>query len=152
MAAATDTVTLVWMPAGDKTKVTAMLGEDAVPLDSINPASAPSRRRFIRDMVGKLDEVEAELVDIAARAEQEGAAPEGGEEGGAADILKRMPEEARAEAAALLNDPLLIQGVVDDVAALGVAGEKELTATVYLTGVSRLLGRPLAAIVQGPSS
>ena len=37
-------------------------------------------------------------------------------------------------------------------AQLGVAGEKELAATVYLVGTSRLLAKPLAAIVQGPSS
>ena len=33
-----------------------------------------------------------------------------------------------------------------------MAGEKELAATVYLIGTSRLLPNPLAAIVQGPSS
>jgi hypothetical protein len=38
------------------------------------------------------------------------------------------------------------------VAALGVAGEPALALTIYLVGVSRLLARPLAAIVQGPSS
>ena len=38
-----------------------------------------------------------------------------------------------------------LQRVVDDVAALNVAGEKELTATVYLIGVSRLLRSDLIA-------
>jgi hypothetical protein len=53
---------------------------------------------------------------------------------------------------ALLSDPYLIHRVVEDVALLGVAGERVLTATVYLVGVSRLLARPLSTIVQGPSS
>jgi hypothetical protein len=63
-----------------------------------------------------------------------------------------MPADIRAEAEAMLTDRLLIQRIVDDITALNVAGEKELTATVYLIGVSRLLDRPLAGILQGPSS
>ena len=58
----------------------------------------------------------------------------------------------RDEAERLLQNPKLIQEIIDDVARLGVAGEKELTATVYLVGVSRFLPRPLNSIVQGPSS
>jgi hypothetical protein len=42
--------------------------------------------------------------------------------------------------------------ILADVEALGVAGEKTLALTVYLVGVSRLLARPLAMIVQGQSS
>jgi hypothetical protein len=63
-----------------------------------------------------------------------------------------MPEVVRIEARTLLDAPNLMQRVVEDIAALGVAGEKELAATVYLVGTSRLLASPLAAIVQGPSS
>ena len=37
-----------------------------------------------------------------------------------------------------------------DVQSLGVAGEGELVAVIYLVGVSRLLPRPLACIVQAP--
>ncbi len=42
--------------------------------------------------------------------------------------------------------------VVDDVARLGVAGEKVLAATLYSVGTSRLLTRSLAAIVHGLTS
>ena len=42
--------------------------------------------------------------------------------------------------------------IVEDVANLGVAGERELISTIYLIGTSRLLTEPLAAIVQGPST
>src|SRR5262249_4736900 len=52
----------------------------------------------------------------------------------------------------LLADPLLLGRAVDDVQALHVAGERDLIAAVYLIGVSRLLPRPLSAILQGPSS
>ncbi|HAU38882.1 MAG TPA: hypothetical protein DCX07_14355 [Phycisphaerales bacterium] len=52
----------------------------------------------------------------------------------------------------MLEDPDLIRRILEDIFALGVAGEQELVATIYLTGTSRLLDRPLAAIVQGTSS
>jgi len=63
-----------------------------------------------------------------------------------------MTPEDRTEALALLRNPELLREIVDDAARLGVAGEKQLTATVYLVGTSRLLAKPLAAIVQGLTS
>lgn len=71
---------------------------------------------------------------------------------------KAKPEKSKddpvASAAAkeMLHDPTLIQQIVDDIARLGVAGEKKLGATVYLIGTSRLLTKPLAGIVQGLTS
>ncbi|MCL4205539.1 MAG: hypothetical protein KJ000_23910 [Pirellulaceae bacterium] len=70
----------------------------------------------------------------------------------AAELLAAMPSTAKAEAQVMLEDPYLLRQVIDDVNALGVAGERELVATVYLIGVSRLLDNPLAAIVQGHTS
>lgn len=68
-----------------------------------------------------------------------------------ADSLAKMPETIRAEALAMLDDTNLMKRVIDDIATIGVAGERELTATTYLVGTSRLLDRPLSAITQGPS-
>lgn len=68
-----------------------------------------------------------------------------------ADIPTMSPED-RIAALALLRNPELLREIVDDVARLGVAGEKQLTATIYLVGTSRLLTKPLAAIVQGLTS
>lgn len=61
-------------------------------------------------------------------------------------------DATKAAALAMLRDPELIVRIRDDIAALGVVGERALAATVYLVGTSRLLPRPLAAIVQGPTS
>jgi len=68
------------------------------------------------------------------------------------ELLAAMSEDICKEAEVILADPMLIKKVIDDVAALGVAGERELIATIYLIGISRLLDQPLAAIIQGPSS
>jgi hypothetical protein len=70
----------------------------------------------------------------------------------AEELLASMPEAARTDAQAMLQSESLLQMVIDDVASMGVAGERELVASIYLVGVSRLLARPLAAIVQAPSS
>ena len=58
----------------------------------------------------------------------------------------------RQEAERLLEDPALIDRLQADIEAAGVAGEENLRLTLYLIGTSRLLPRPLAAIVQGQSS
>jgi hypothetical protein len=67
-------------------------------------------------------------------------------------ILKETPEHVCEAARTMLCDPRLIQRVVVDIAALGVAGEAKLTATIYVVFTSRKLPRPLNAIVQGPSA
>jgi hypothetical protein len=69
-----------------------------------------------------------------------------------AALLNGMPEAVVQAAVAMLEDPHLMDRVVEDAHALGLAGEDDLIQQVYLTGVSRLLPRPLACIVQGLSS
>ena len=70
----------------------------------------------------------------------------------AGEKIPEVSEADRREAMDMLRDPELVRVVVDDIASLGVAGEKGLATTLYLVGTSRLLTRPLAAIVQGPTS
>jgi len=83
------------------------------------------------------DTIEASPEDVDAEAER---------------LLAEMDADVRAEAEAMLRDPELLRRVVLDIEAQGVAGEKELGAALYLIGTSRLLCRPLAAMVKGPSS
>ena len=66
--------------------------------------------------------------------------------------LEDTDQDVRDEAARLLEDPELIDRIGSDIEAAGVAGEEDLRLTLYLIGTSRLLPRPLAAIVQGQSS
>jgi hypothetical protein len=153
-----DTVQLEHERVGSKVRVTARWRGDAVHIDTLDPASATCRKRFTKALQEKLpqakaEEIEAALLRLADRTNPDPApatGPERQEE--ACALLNQMPPDIRDEAGAMLTDPLLIKVVIDDVATLGVAGERELVATVFLLGVSRLLGRPLAAIVQGPSS
>ncbi len=66
--------------------------------------------------------------------------------------LDKTPADIREEAEALLHDPDLIDRVTRDIALMGVAGEQDLAATLYLVGTSRKLCKPLAARVRGPST
>lgn len=66
--------------------------------------------------------------------------------------LEQTDPEVRQEAERLLEDPQLIDRIGADIESAGVAGEDDLRLTLYLVGTSRLLPRPLAAIVQGQSS
>src|SRR5262249_47713112 len=142
-----------------KIRVTARRGGEPVHIDTIDPSSAVARQRFTKALCEKLPEaapeaVETELVRLAATAPSRdgGEGDQAGPREDAAKLLNEMPQDIRDEADALLADPMLIKQIMDDVAALDVAGERELIATVFFIGVSRLLDRPLAGIVQGPSS
>lgn len=67
-------------------------------------------------------------------------------------ILAATPPEVLREAESNLRDEELLNRLLEVVKTLGVAGEFNLVLTIYLVGTSRLLKKPLAAIVQGPSS
>ena len=152
-----DGLSLEYVPIGKGTSatITARLGGDVLAVERFDLGKPKARADFIHRLCegrAAIDpsDVEALLLKLAAElAARSNHEPEPEPE---PDHLARMPAAVRAEAAAMLESPDLLQRVVADIGAMGVAGEKELAATVYLVGVSRLLRRPLAAIVQGPSS
>jgi hypothetical protein len=141
--------------------------------DQANVASIEGRRRTAKDLCAKLRELgiektpaelEQELQAVWARfaedqeklaAEQAKAGQELNEQDPDSRERRRlegMPEDVRAQAGELVRRPNLMKIIVDSVAALGVAGEREMGATLYLIGTSRKLTRPLAGRVKGPSS
>lgn len=152
-----DNLTLEWKPAGRQTAtVTARLNGEVLACESFNLTKPRVRTDFAErlcDGRSGIDAptIEAELLKAAAELASKPEAKDTGDEP-MPDPLATMPESIRAEARAMLESPAILKRVVDDIGTLGVAGEKELAATVYLVGVSRLLPRPLAAIVQGPTS
>ena len=140
--------------------LTAKIAGEVIHVENLNIGKSKARGEFAARVCDGRDgidaaAVESKLLQLAADlASKPKAQPDlsGQPELDAADLLDKMPECVRAEARALLDLPNLMQRVVEDIGALGVAGEKELAATVYLIGTSRLLPGPLAAIVQGPTS
>ncbi len=106
------------------------------------------------------DALNTELLRIAAetaaflapRSAASGSEGGTGQDKPVAELLAAMPQDIRHEAESMLSDHDLLEHLLNDIEALGVAGERELTGTIYLIGTSRLLERPLSAIVQGPTS
>ena len=136
-----------------KHKITVKL--DGVPMfvDTVNVSTAAARERFIGAVTGKFSGLDRDLLDeeLLKLAASDGVAPSG-EDAVEPDRLAGMSKETIDEANTLLDDPELITRICDDAEAVGVAGERELVATIYLIGVSRLLPRPLAGIIRGSSS
>jgi DNA primase len=123
-------------------------------LDSIDLTKDGERRRFIeraaeetglhadllkRDVGRLLLAVEQAQAELAKPAESAPAA------------VTLTPEE-RAEALLWLTAPDLIGRLRAAFRKAGIIGEENNTLLVYLAGVSRLLDRPLAVIVQSPSA
>ncbi|MDI1334584.1 MAG: DNA primase, partial [Lacunisphaera sp.] len=139
----------------DALKVTLRLRVgDRFHLDSLDLAKDGERRRFIeraaeetglhadllkRDVGRLLLAVETAQGELARPAEAMAAA------------VTLSPEE-RAEALAWLQAPDLVGRLRTAFRSAGIIGEENNILLVYLAGVSRLLDRPLAVIVQSPSA
>jgi hypothetical protein len=146
---------------GSRRCVSVIVGGVAVYCDEFNIRKNKERLQFIADLIKNVPtaehlrgQVELNLIEEATRRDQD--TDETAESPNAVansdDLLAAMPQEIRDMALAKLRDPLLIKHIVADIAARGVAGEREMSALTYLVGTSRLLAKPLALIPQGPSS
>jgi len=153
-------LTLDYVPCGRNGSaiVTARLGDDILAHAKVDFGKPDARTRFAADVTqGRpgIDSaaVENELLQIGAELSARHAKPgDKPAEPDAKELLLKMPEPVQQEARAMLESQDLIVRCYNDVAALGVAGEADLVAAVYLIGTSRLLAEPLGAIVQAPSS
>jgi hypothetical protein len=152
-----------WKPVGNQTKAVLHVfdGEDLIEADTVDLAKPPKRTEFAARLAERtgvaVEDVENELLRItkersAENAPQTDAAPADDLAEQTRTALEQTEPEVLEEAARLLEDPALIDRIGADIEAAGVAGEDDLRLTLYLVGTSRLLPRPLAAIVQGQSS
>ena len=161
--AAAPPLTFRWSPSGNGLKALLRVfdGEDLIETDTVDLAKTVKRTEFAARLAERagvpVEDVEAELLRIT---NERSAANEPPPEAPPADdlaeqtvtALEQTDPEVLEEAARLLADPELIERIGTDIEAVGVAGEDDLRLTLYLVGTSRLLPRPLAAIVQGQSS
>lgn len=70
----------------------------------------------------------------------------------ATDVVEPMTGSDKTAALELLRDPLLVERISADFAAVGMVGEASNCLVGYLAAVSRKLPRPLAVIVQSTSA
>jgi hypothetical protein len=69
-----------------------------------------------------------------------------------ADPLSETSQEVIDHAIEILQSADLFEQILADIENMGVAGEDELKLTIYVVMTSRLMDKPLSAIVQGASS
>ena len=156
-------LTFRWSPSGNGMKAVLRVfdGEDLIDTDTVDLAKTAKRSEFAKRLAKRAgvaaEDVEAELLRITnERSAANDPPPEAPPADDLADqtraALEQTDAEVLEEAARLLADPELIERIGEDIESVGVAGEDDLRLTLYLVGTSRLLPRPLAAIVQGQSS
>ncbi len=141
-------------------RVIARLGEETLLVEDLKIGKSQERRKFAFEVVrlnpGLADQRDTIAEKLAAIAAADAAPPDAGPvdqtEPTPEELLSKMPQAVKDDAERMLDSPDLMQQILRDVQSLGVAGEDRLIQAVYLIGTSRLLPKPLAAIVQGPSS
>ena len=151
-----------WKPVGNQTRTILHVfdGEDLIDTDTVDLAKTAKRSEFAARLAERtgvpVEDVEAELLRITKERSTSNDPPPDAPADDLAEqtraALEQTDQDVRKEAERLLEDPELIARVGADIEAVGVAGEDDLRLTLYLVGTSRLLPRPLAAIVQGQSS
>ncbi|NMC21990.1 MAG: hypothetical protein GYA33_16410, partial [Thermogutta sp.] len=114
-----------------------------------NVIADTARRWWEEQLVAKADEADQEAERAAKNAKPE-AMPDWRD--ASREALGQTPQDVREAAEAMLQSGDLLKRVLADIEAVGVAGERELSLTLYLVGTSRVLDKPLAGILQGPSS
>jgi len=152
-----------WEPVGKQlqTRISVLAGEKPIDMDTVDLGRKARRQEFaarIAESSGvPIEHIDAELLRIAG--ERGSPEPPPAEEPLADDLAARTKAALDAtdpaiiaEAHAMLASPTLIEDIGRDLDGVGVAGEDALRLTLYLLGTSRLLSKPLAAIVQGQSS
>lgn len=126
---------------------------DELKIDKIDLLSTAAREQFAGSLIeyADVEQINAALLRFAADLASDEDDEEQGEEA-ELDYLDSMPQEVRDEARAMVESPDLMEQIVRDISVAGVAGESDLAKTLYLVGTSRLLAKPVSAIVHGSSS
>lgn len=131
-------------------------GSQTLAVETVNLLSGEKRAKFIEQIrtgnPGLTEDFFERLYVELMRVAGDCVVPKDGENKEAVDPLAETSPEVKAAALAMLRDPQLIRHISDDIARLGVAGERLIAMAIYIIGTSRLLSRPLAGIVQGPTS
>lgn len=133
-------------------------------VDQVDLSKEDKRKQFIDALVKKYEGLESEKDNISERlleiADELLTTDELEDDEQAIETPLELSEKALAEteeelvkaAETLLKSPELVPLTMKHIELLGLVGEKPLGLALYLTFTSRLLSKPLAAIVLGISS
>jgi hypothetical protein len=149
-------------------EVVAKVG-DLVFHDTLNTNRASARDKFFKSMKETLNYTDADGLKAAEqelykKAQEVDSQAEQAARDEAADVessvatdpsdraLEETPRGVKSKAKAWLKSPDLMEELAADLEIIGIVGEKNLALTLYLTGTSRLLERPLSGTVKASSS
>lgn len=99
---------------------------------------AETIKRDVGRLLWKLEELQEERIRQGDRCAEPAVPP--------------MTDQQREEALELLGDPKLLERILEDYDRCGLVGEETGKLLTYLAGVSRLLERPLAVLIQSSSA
>lgn len=142
--------------APNSLKVTlAVVAERGTHVDVVQLLVARQRKAFARDAAEELGVAEAvikrdlgkllfELETLQAELIAKALEP--------APAMPALSDAERDEAMALLQDPALLDRIVEDAHGCGLVGEATNILMVYLAATSRLLPRPIGVVVRSSSA
>jgi hypothetical protein len=147
-------------PYSTKGALIVFSGNDDEPLysDTLDIANDKKRKEFTKEVVQICEGIPAEKLErailkkVAGIMKEKRRADENPEDEQKIDPLKTTPQEVKDAALGLLKSEGLFEQITDDIADIGVAGEENLALMLYVIMTSRLLDKPLSAIVQGSSA
>ena len=154
-------------PGRARAKITALVDDNPIVVESLDIADSGKRDAFAQMIHGRAPQFDLDMIQdklLQAAAARPPAPPSDDEDQVSRDeLLQRrdeqteralaaMPHEVVTDAEAMLADDQLIERILTDIEVLGVVGERELAATIYCIGTSRLLVKPLSSCTQGPSA
>ncbi len=133
-------------------------GEKPLYSDTLDIANNKKRKAFIREVEQVCECIPAEKLEQAILEKvteiiaEKHKANEKAENEQKTDLLENTPQEVKDTALELLKNENLFEQISADIDDIGVAGEEQLRVMLYIIMTSRLLDKPLSAIVQGASA
>lgn len=145
---------------GTKGILTLFNDNEGVPIyaDTLDIANHKKRKQFINDVAQAYEGISEEKLNqamldkIAQILTQKRKAEEQVENKKKADPLETTPQEVKDAALEMLKSENLFEQITADISDIGIAGEEQLRVMLYVIMTSRLLDKPLSAIVQGASA
>jgi len=135
-------------------------GNDDEPLysDTLDIANSKKRKDFVKEVVQVCEGIPSEKLEqailkkIAEIMKEKRRAGENTEDEQKIDPLEITPQEIKDAALEVLKSKNLFEQISVDIGDVGIAGEEQLRIMLYVIMTSRLLDKPLSAIVQGASA
>ena len=123
--------------------------ESLAHVDELQPANAMQRERFIKRMAEVLpdvahEDVQRQLLELADRRDENTASQSN-------EVPVDAPADRDAALEVLASGDLMDQ-IVADLGARGLATDRDVGLLVYVAFTSRLLDEPVSVFAQGPSS